>query len=401
MSAQTSHDTKTRCDRCRKKNLKCDRAIPACQNCVGLKDCKYTSQNHSHRGIPRCATCQKYGLKCDRDMPACNQCQSQGRASQCAYLPRRRRNAEDKITFEDDIGTKAGTILKFGFIDKNSKDYEPSQPHKEEPPSLSAPVQTLRAFSVTKASDYEAGTSTASNYHPDSGAYSTRSSVGGRSNSSVRHSRNTSPNLVRTRSQPQFTPLPAVILQTVSEANYTELPAREVFEQKMSQFLDTLIPEMQESTSLSSTAYMGVARYLVTGELPPQVSPYLQTWMTTHRLLPGSQTHPLILIPRDPLPEDLAVILQQYQSDPVRYTHGDGTRLPEKSIFDRLPVQSELYDILAYAHQGHTDSFAMADEARKMGFAHITWPMADIFARLCPKCAPKDSESGGGITEDD
>ncbi|KAJ4494096.1 hypothetical protein C8J55DRAFT_500581 [Lentinula edodes] len=401
MSPQMDNNTKTRCDRCRKKNLKCDRAMPSCQNCEGLKECKYTLQNHSHRGIPRCATCQKYGLKCDRDMPACNQCQLQGKPSQCAYLPRRRRNAEEKITFEDDIGTTAGTILKFGFVDQNTNDYEPSQSiiQDQAPSSVSTPI---RRFTTTSPSDYQGG---ASSSHRDSDARSTRGSVRSDSTSfASRIQQSSNGNAIFTRSQrslPQFSPLPSVILRTLSEKQEAEMPDREAFNKSIKVFLKTLMPEMQESASLSPATYAGVAKYLVTGEIPPHASPYLQTWMTTHRLLPGSQTHPLILIPRDPIPENLAISLQEYQADPVRYTHGDGTTLPEQSIFDRLPVQDELYDILAYAHRAHKNSNIMTDEVRQSGFAHITWPMADIFVRLCPVCAPRDSDPGESLENDD
>ncbi|KAJ4468203.1 hypothetical protein J3R30DRAFT_1683795 [Lentinula aciculospora] len=397
MSPQTDSDTKTRCDRCRKKNLKCDRVVPSCQNCEGLKECKYTLQNHSHRGIPRCATCQKYGLKCDRDMPACNQCQLQGKPTQCAYLPRRRRNAEDKITFEDDIGTTAGTILKLGILDKN----EPSQSKIQDQAFSSAPSQ-IRRFTTTSPSDYQGGSNS---HHRDSDGRSTRGSAQGASDSSSSHpQQNFDINSASTkpqRSLSQFSPLPSVILRTLSETRYEGMPDREAFSKGIKVFLKTLMPEMQESASLSSAAYTGVARYLVTGEIPPHASPYLQTWMTTHRLLPGSQTHPLILIPRDPIPENLALSLQQYQADPVRYTHGDGRTLPEQSIFDRLPVQDELYDILAYAHRAHKDSTIMTDEVRQIGFAHITWPMADIFVRLCPVCAPRNSDPGESQEDDD
>ncbi|KAJ3733665.1 hypothetical protein DFJ43DRAFT_221390 [Lentinula guzmanii] len=397
MSLQPDNDTKTRCDRCRKKNLKCDKAVPTCQNCEGLKECKYTLQNHSHRGIPRCATCQKYGLKCDRDMPACNQCQLQGKPTQCAYLPRRRRNAEEKITFEDDIGTIAGTILKLGIIDKS--EILQTNIQDQVPSSSLAPI---RRFTTTSPSDYQGGSST---HHRDSDGRSTRGSARGVSAStSNRPQQNRNDNTAFTRSQrslPQFSPLPSVILRTLSETRYAaEMPDREIFNRNIKGFLKTLMPEMQESASLSSAAYAGVARYLVTGEIPPHASPHLQTWMTTHRLLPGSQTHPLILIPRDPIPENLALSLEQYQADPARYTHGDGTTLPEQSIFDRLPVQDELYDILAYAHRTHKDSTNMTDEVRRMGFAHITWPMTDIFVRLCPVCAPKDSDSGESLKDD-
>ncbi|KAJ3713319.1 hypothetical protein C8R42DRAFT_780018 [Lentinula raphanica] len=399
MSPQMDNDNKTRCDRCRKKNLKCNKAVPSCQNCEGAKECKYTLQNHSHRGIPRCATCQKYGLKCDRDMPACNQCQLQGKPAQCAYLPRRRRNAEEKITFEDDIGTTAGTILKLGFIDKS----EPLQStiQHQVPPSSSS-LNPIRRFTTTSPSDYQAGSNS---NHRDSDARSTRGSARGVSaSSSNRPQQKLDDESTVNKSQPslpQFAPLPSVILQTLSEVRYTaDMPNRELFNKNIKGFLKTLMPEMQESASLSSTAYAGVAKYLVTGEIPPQVSPFLQTWMTTHRLLPGSQTHPLILIPRDPIPENLALSLQQYQADPARYTHGDGMTLPEQSIFDRLPVQDELYDILAYAHRTHQNSTNMTDEVRRMGFAHITWPMADIFVHLCPVCAPKDSDSGESLQDD-
>ncbi|KIK67085.1 hypothetical protein GYMLUDRAFT_69279 [Collybiopsis luxurians FD-317 M1] len=391
MSTQTSNEAKTRCERCRKKNLKCDRAVPTCQNCAGLKECKYTSSNHSHRGIPRCATCQKYGLKCDRDMPACNQCQLQGKASECAYLPRRRRNGDDKITFEDDIGTKAGNILKF---DKKPNDFESTGSF----PSTSAPIRKF------KPSIYQASSSS---YHPDSESRISTRGPGGNASSSSANSRpptavdhappavdRASP-AVRHTSHLQFAPLPSAIIQSLEETQFTEMPDRETFDHSIGRFLKTLMPEMQESASLSSSAYAGVARYLVTGEIPRNASSHLQKWMTTHRLLPGSQTHPLILIPRDPIPDNLAFILQQYQADPARFTHGQGTTLPEPSIFDRLPVRNELYDILVHAHRGHADSITMADETRRMGFAHITWPMADIFVRLCPVCAKKgESESG-------
>ncbi|KAE9401576.1 hypothetical protein BT96DRAFT_1018063 [Gymnopus androsaceus JB14] len=418
-------EARIRCDKCRKKNLKCDRALPVCHNCSGPKECKYSAPSISHRGIPRCATCQKYGLKCDRDMPACNQCQLQGKPSECVYLPRRRRNAEDKITFEDDIETKTGTILKFGLIDNDSDDYVSSQSNKQDQSAISssssAPIATMTTMKF-KASSYQASSSS---YRRDK-PLSTRGSVGGvlttaSTASYLLPSPDISSVFIRPWSHPQFAPLPSVILRTLSETRFAEMPDREAFDQHLGRFLKSLLPEMQESASLSSAAYMGVARYLATGELPPHASPFLQTWMVTHRLLPArisawegwqesnpqtssdrtKATSPIILIPRDPVPENLALVLEEYQVNPFKYTYGDGKTLPEQSIFDRLPVQNELFDILAYAHREHNDSTALADEARKMGFAHITWPMTDIFVRLCPLCSAKNSQNSDSSRDDE
>lgn len=342
-------------------------------------------------------------------MPACNQCQLQGKPTECVYLPRRRRNADDKITFEDDIETRAGTILKFGFIENDSDDYVPNKPDQSAiSSSSSAPISRVASMATAKASNYQAGLSS---HHRDTttikfvaargsaGGPALRGSLGGPvlklapEAPQVRQSADVNSAFIKPWSHPQFAPLPTAMLRVLSETRYTEMPSREKFDQDLGKFLNSLLPEMQESASLSSSAYMGAARYLATGELPPHASPYLQTWMVTHRLLPArislkegrhssdsssqtssdrKATSPIILIPRDPVPDNLALVLEEYQVDPFKYTYGDGQTLPERSVFDRLPVQNELYDILAYAHREHNNSTVLTDETRKMGFVSDT-----------------------------
>ncbi|KAF9264220.1 hypothetical protein L218DRAFT_987231 [Marasmius fiardii PR-910] len=379
-SMWVGHRGKLRCDSCRAQNLKCDRVQPVCNHCAWTpdKECKYTPvPTPSHRGVPRCLSCQQNNLKCDRDLPACNQCKLRGNNPQCVYASKRRKQ----------------TAVVDGSVRANPDGLKDEE--RESSISLSAPS------SILTLDPREAGLSrdmvgTPSSSHPPRvyGAPPTTPNV-------MPPAPITTPAPVVgtqpvTKVKPWFhlsyVALPPTIRNKVATLDASVMPDRALFELGLNEFLSRLLPKMAETACPSTATYAAINRSLLSGEAHG-LSPNVLMWVNCHRLLPGSTQKYLLLKPKDsdtpPSPVEEAQRLQEYQ---LRID-SDKTDIPrgqEDHVFDRLIVREQYYDVLAYAHRDHATAWAMVDEIQlQLGVSGVTWPMAEIFVGLCPRCSSR------------
>jgi len=226
-------------------------------------------------------------------------------------------------------------------------------------------------------------------------------------------------------SHPDFVSLPRAITHTVRSLNGSELPNRRAFDGTLTTFLMGLSVELQETAAFSPAHYASIAASLYrhdTSALPPR----LRTWALCHHVRSGSRKRHLILVPRESFygssrdEEETAAAMYIKQVD-----EDNGNDVSGSSSFERIPVQSQIFDVLLYAHRAHTSPTFMLADIRRVGmvsqilrgcrqpipirlskidgtdppiFTHcqagITFPMAELFVRLCPSC--RSRFRGGG-----
>ncbi|KAK7035259.1 hypothetical protein VNI00_012026 [Paramarasmius palmivorus] len=397
-SLWTGHRGKLRCDSCRAQNLKCDRAQPVCNHCAWTpeKECKYTPiPTPSHRGVPRCLSCQKDNLKvtisefsssrapltafvffsqCDRDLPVCNQCKLRGNDPACTYASKKRRQTAgaDSPSGSNMDGTSMEDSLQ---ASTSSKPVPLMSPYAY---SMHQRASTSSSTPSSEAEDRDRAVSSMAPTENNNGGFHNRShnyvtSPIFRNTGSIMS--NTSNKRLTPWFHLSFVPLPSTIRDRISTLPVSELPDRQIFERKLSEFLCTLVPELEETACLSPDTYAAMNRSLLSGEAHG-LSPRMLIWVNCHRLLPGSTQKYLLLMPRhtnepnslDPTEE--AQLLKEYQTR----IDQDATELipgqPEP-VFDRLIVRDQYYDVLAYAHMNHSSSFEMTDGINKLAIVSI------------------------------
>jgi hypothetical protein len=173
---------------------------------------------------------------------------------------------------------------------------------------------------------------------------------------------------------PDFVSLPRAITHTVRTLNGSELPSRRVFDNTMATFLMGLSVELQETAAFSPAHYASIAESLYrqdTSTLPPR----LQSWTLCHHVRSGSRKRHLILVPResfygssrDEEETAAAMYIKQVDEDSGNDVSGSGS-------FERIPVQTQIFDILLYAHRAHSSPTFMLADIRRVGMvSQIFW----------------------------
>ncbi|TCD62601.1 hypothetical protein EIP91_006647 [Steccherinum ochraceum] len=195
-----------------------------------------------------------------------------------------------------------------------------------------------------------------------------------------------------------YAPLPEAIIQSLRTVNAIEMPGRHAFDEALGRFVAGLSSELRETATFTEESYSEVARAVSEGtvaELPPK----LRMWASCHHARAGSRKSYLILLPRDAFynmnPADEEKLRANYivQTDgeasgspAEQYPENGGNSLESVAVFERVPVQPQIYDILVFTHRNHGVASTMLFEARRIGIATITWPMVEMFIRLCPIC---------------
>jgi hypothetical protein len=168
-------------------------------------------------------------------------------------------------------------------------------------------------------------------------------------------------------SHQDFVSLPRVITHAVRALNGSELPSRRAFDSTLATFLMGLSAELQETAAFSPAHYASVAESLYrhdTSSLPLR----LRTWVLCHHVRSGSRKRHLILVPRESFygssrdEEDTAAAIYIKQVD-----EDNGNDVSGSSSFERIPVQSQIFDILLYAHRAHTSPTFMLADIRRVG----------------------------------
>lgn len=417
------HRGKPRCDHCRVNNLKCDRVLPTCNHCswAAGRECKYTPlPTPAHRGIPRCDRCRLKNLKCDRNLPICNHCSEQDEMD-CNYTPKKRNRLSMDHTMTlngpDDLGgvhhpffvaARQPAAPAHTFYGQNvassSKD-----PDGQLTPSPTVSDSALTELDIPRSHTGRftaelAGSSAVKPLVP---------SVVSRANSLpfISHSFSSeqavilNSSVVEPWNNPAFPPLPSFMINRLRLMNSVEIPSREAFTASFKIFLDSLIIELRETTCLSPDEYSRVARCLQRGDLQ-DLSVRLKTWIVNHRLCSGSNRYYVILAPRE---STYSLSEAAYEKTRRRYCQtidNPSSRTPEdpetdEVTFDRLPLQPQVYDVLSYAHRSHAPLPAMLKEIQELGFSSITWPIVEMYARLCPLCTIQHRHDSHSVQPED
>ncbi|KAJ6554480.1 hypothetical protein B0H19DRAFT_949085 [Mycena capillaripes] len=407
-SAWTSRRGKARCDSCRLRNLKCDRILPTCNQCrwTPVTDCTYTPlPTPAHRGVPRCDRCRESNLKCDRAAPVCQYCR-EGNVTDCRYTPKKRArppldqlqtSASSRVPYNTQAQSASFMFTNISgpvethssynrpFVNENISSASRSDPRAMDVDRSIPPYPHRASFSEgpplallpapVPPSPFPPQQPFISHSFPDP----------------IQNPR------IKPWSHPSFTPLPDPVLQRLSGIKSVEMPSREEFERALDDFLSKLMPDLRETACLPPEAYATLANCLSKSNIT-RLSPRIRAWATCHRLCSGSDKLNLIVAPRDPFfqssPEDQQRMIKEYrasldrptQSMPSPSQKSDKDAGGDGQQFERLPVQPQIYDCLAYAHRGHASSVAVMMEIRRMNISSITWPMAEMFISLCPLC---------------
>ncbi|KAJ7607349.1 hypothetical protein FB45DRAFT_948129 [Roridomyces roridus] len=423
-SAWTSRRGKARCDSCRLRNLKCDRILPTCNQCrwTPVTDCTYTPlPTPAHRGVPRCDRCRESNLKCDRAAPVCQYCR-EGNITDCRYTPKKRARLPAEHTqplsrvpyntqassasfmFTNISGpVESGPSFNRPFVNENIQSV--SGTHRESRTiDINPPYQRTTSFSEGPPLALLPAPGPPSTYPAQP---------------FISHSFPEPPlrsSQFKPWVHPSFIPLPEPMLRRLNGLRSTEMPSREEFDQAFEEFLSKLMPDLRETATLAPEIYATLANCLAKGNIT-RLSTRLRAWATCHRLSSGSNKSNLILAPKDGMfgmsDADELKLVNEYRAamdqPPKAAASGEangngaagaGGTEGTQSQFERVPVQPQIYDCLAYAHRGHASSVAVLMEIRRLGIASITWPMAEIFISLCPLCkvAPGPAGAGGSAS---
>ncbi|TRM69657.1 hypothetical protein BD626DRAFT_474889 [Schizophyllum amplum] len=392
-----------RCDSCKASNTKCDRLLPFCTNCVvAQKSCGYTPYSASaHKGVVSCTACSIKDIECDRTFPVCNQCEDLGAACQyaAAKMPassRKRSKASESAMIVSDASAEEAD---------EPESEERSQPARTPAPApprtVQAPPQPAQPVSGRYSSHYRDGPTGYPAAVNKRIIYNTASGVKRQHYcfvpAALPRAVIAGPHL-HPWINPSFVALPHVIHEGMASIPPVEMPDRITFHTEMNKFLGNVLDEQRHTICLGQEQYAEIADALALGKTA-ELAPWVSDWITCHRLMSGSDRAGLILVPRDATFEAPRKVQERLRL--TYQCHVDGTTqsplyrsLPPMdllglewlSAFERLPVKEQVYDILAYAHRGHGSTTLMLMEAQRLGFAAISWPMAQLFCDLCPLC---------------
>ena len=175
-------------------------------------------------------------------------------------------------------------------------------------------------------------------------------------------------------SHPDFVSLPRAITHTVRTLNGSELPNKRIFDSTLTTFLMGLSVELQETAAFSPAHYASIAESLYrhdTSTLPPR----LRSWVLCHHVRSGSRKRHLILVPRESFygssrdEEETAAAMYIKQVD-----EDNGNDVSGSGSFERIPVQSQIFDILLYAHRAHSSPTFMLADIRRVGMvSQFSW----------------------------
>lgn len=173
-----------------------------------------------------------------------------------------------------------------------------------------------------------------------------------------------------------FAPLPDAVIQALRTVNAIEMPSRHAFEEALNRFVSGLSQELRETATFPVDSYALISRAVSEGTVA-ELTPRLRMWATCHHARAGSRKSHLILLPRDAFFNMNAADEEKLRAQYIVQTDGEGrgngfmqdtpSNDESTSVFERVPVQPQIYDVLVYAHRSHTNSQAMLFESRRIG----------------------------------
>ncbi|KAH9045093.1 hypothetical protein EDB84DRAFT_1634388 [Lactarius hengduanensis] len=367
---------KPRCDHCRLNNLKCDRVLPTCNHCSWAnRECKYTPlPTPAHRGIPRCDRCRFHNLKCDRNLPVCNHC-TEDNGAECNYTPKKRH----KVPTDHAPPVKDRTPVPYAT--KSASFLVSDLPEEEKYTTgnwiAEHPEGTKGNLSAGTLEIDSAGSQNSDNDneddHMDEDIPSNQSGVLSGNEQPKTGSDPLGPRFqcdgtraVIRHIEPwyhsDFAPLPRSVLQGIRTANPSEMPAR---------------PGLRQGT--------------------------LEVMGNTSSRANGSRKYRLLLLPREQYFVIRSEKEEKLRNEFIAEVDGDvflskpssasnqGKQTPREgtTAFVRVPVSPQIYDALVFAHKSHSTPLTTLTQISQAGIGCITWPMIELFHRLCPVCTSR------------
>ncbi|KAH9083775.1 hypothetical protein EDB83DRAFT_2563617 [Lactarius deliciosus] len=407
---------KPRCDHCRLNNLKCDRVLPTCNHCSWAnRECKYTPlPTPAHRGIPRCDRCRFHNLKCDRNLPVCNHC-TEDNGAECNYTPKKRHKVptDHALPVKDrtpvPYATKSASFLVSDLPEEEK--YTTGNWIAEHPEgtkgNLSAGTHEIdSAGSQNSDNDNEddhmdedtpsnQSAVLSGNEQPKSGSdpLGPRSQCDG-TRAVIRH--------IEPWYHSDFAPLPRSVLQGIRTANPSEMPARHDYDKALWKFLSELPAELREISAFAPDVYAGLAQAVEKSDTST-LSERVRSWVTHHHVRTGSRKYRLLLLPREQYFVIRSEKEEKLRNEFIAEVDGDvflskppsasnqGKQTPREgtTAFVRVPVSPQIYDTLVFAHKSHSTPLTTLTQISQAGIGCITWPMIELFHRLCPVCTSR------------
>ena len=192
-------------------------------------------------------------------------------------------------------------------------------------------------------------------------------------------------------SHPSFVPLPDVIVHGLRTVKAIEMPTRHAYEDTLQKFLLGLSAELRDTAAFPADTYAELARAVADGRLAA-LPARLQLWAACHHARAGSAKRHLLLLPRDAFyhmnREDEEKLRLNYvvqadgeeHSEPAKQLAENGISPAQSTaVFQRVPVQNQIYDVLVYTHRNHGGSATMLFEAHRIGM---------VSGRVLPCAAP-------------
>ncbi|KAL4268215.1 Zinc cluster transcription factor 64 [Pleurotus pulmonarius] len=361
-SAWIGRRGKPRCDHCRLNNLKCDRILPTCNHCSWASG----------------RECRK-NLKCDRNLPVCNHC-SEDDDAECNYTPKKRHKATaEQVSTQDH---EAHSHKAESSPTSESVHHDGLAESKRAHTFYGQNVATRN--DLDKPIQSQTGRFTADYLQSKSHSLSFISHAFAPGQGIIVNS-----TYVQPWSHPSFSPLPEPILQRLGSVDSSEMPNRETFDDNIASFLGDLLPELRDTACLPPDIYLSMSRSLVANDLS-KLPTRLRDWISINHIRSGSSKGNLLLVPRDSIFQaadaEVTRLLKAYRDSVDGSDDESSGDVDFSQAFERLLVRNQLYDVLAYAHRSHGPPPTMLFELRKAAIAYVTWPMIEIFIRLCPLC---------------
>ena len=186
-----------------------------------------------------------------------------------------------------------------------------------------------------------------------------------------------------------FAPLPRSILQGIRTVNPTEMPTRPNYDEALNKFLAELPAELREIAAFTPETYADLARAVVKGDFST-LTPRVTSWVQYHHVRPGSRKYHLLLLPREAYfsirgekeeklwNEFIAEVdgeIPTSKSSATSLGHGPGQHVINShegvSAFLRVPVSTQIYDILVYAHKNHASTTQTLAQVRQAGIVRV------------------------------
>lgn len=180
-----------------------------------------------------------------------------------------------------------------------------------------------------------------------------------------------------------FASLPDDVLKRLRTVKSIEMPDRYIFDRSLCDFLAGLSSELRETAAFTPEIYAEMSMSVAKQDMS-KFSSSLRMWLSHHHIRSGSNVYFLLLVPRDAYFQMETAEEERLRMEYVSCVDGTAKDITQHPIvngaveydqgalvstqaFERIPVQTQIYDVLAYAHRVHGNASSMFFETRRIG----------------------------------